>query len=119
MVLVAYKVKIAPVPVCTAGGDTVLVMKVLDDGANIEAVNETGAALMWAALNGHVPVAKRLLSRRAVVSAKAASGATELLGAADQRHAAVVEILLQKGSGFNRQEQGRKDAFGCCSHSGT
>jgi ankyrin repeat protein len=59
--------------------------------------------LMWAAFNGHTPVASFLLGQGAEVDAKDNNGRTALMYAASGPFQEIVELLLKNGAEINTQ----------------
>ena len=80
-------------------GDTDLIEKLLENGADIEAKDQYGnTALTTAALYGRQSIVECLLDRGADIEAKDQYGRTALLLAAWQGHKSIVECLLDRGA---------------------
>ena len=81
-------------------GDTALIKRLLENGAEIEAKDKDGwTALTSAALHGHRSVVECLLDRGADIEAKDKDGYwTALTSAAWQSHKSIVECLLDRGA---------------------
>src|ERR1700752_4488174 len=82
-------------------GDAAAVTAALDKGADVNAKYRYGmTALFKAAERGHTEVAKILLDRGIDVKVKDTFyGATAMSWALDNKHFAVVKLILQKGGG--------------------
>ncbi|OCL01600.1 hypothetical protein AOQ84DRAFT_383587, partial [Glonium stellatum] len=94
--------------VCRLGHNEV-VERLLQKGANVNAVGDYRTALQAAAEGGHLAVVERLLQKGADVNAAAAAGyhgRTALQAAAEGGHLAVVERLLQEGADINAAAAG-------------
>jgi uncharacterized protein len=86
-------------------------------GAKVDSADEKHhqTALMWAAAEGHAPVAQMLIEVGADYKARLASGMTPLLFAVREGHADVVRVLLKAGADVNETvpvEGGRRRAVG-------
>lgn len=68
-------------------------------------------ALMIAALNGYVPMAKFLIENGARVNEKHKDGWTPLMVAAQNGHITMVELLLEKGAEINAVNGGDANAL--------
>lgn len=89
----------SPLLVAASSGHLWVVNKLLDAGANLEAVNHRGETpLLGAAAGGHLEVVDKLLDAGASVDASNGSGDTALIAAAMNAHLGVVRTLLQKGA---------------------
>jgi len=60
--------------------------------------------MMFAAVNGHDPVADLLLRHGAEINLQSSKGGTALTRAADNGHERVVEVLIQHGAEINAQD---------------
>jgi hypothetical protein len=86
-------------PAAAMAGDVDAVLRLLELGLPVDAVDAQGcSALLRAAGGGQVELARRLLARGADPSARARTGATPLSAAISMRHTPVVEALLQAGA---------------------
>lgn len=80
-------------------GDALAVQRMIEHGACVEAVSADGTtALMTAAAEGHLEVARVLLLHNADVNAANAEGETALHIAVHENHLDIVELLLQQGA---------------------
>jgi uncharacterized protein len=98
-------------------GTLASVKALLGRGAKVDSRDEKHqqTALMWAAAEGHAPVAEMLIEVGADVKARLASGMTPLLFAVREGHADVVRVLLKAGADVNETvpvEGGRRRAVG-------
>lgn len=84
-----------PLMVASATGNTAMVKKLLDDGANIEAKDHLdGTALMWAAKGGHTETVKALLMHGANLEAKHyMAGYNAFMFAAANMHSDTFKLL--------------------------
>jgi hypothetical protein len=75
-------------------GNVALVKKLLEKGADVNAVNKDGeTALMWASDKGHTEVAKLLIEKGADVNVADKSGTTALIWASLAGHTEIVKLL--------------------------
>jgi cytochrome c2 len=79
-------------------GDTELVARLLDEGADVNDADNFGTALHYASLKGLAPVAELLLSRGADQNLNFDMLGTPLHLAARMDHAAVVSVLVDGGA---------------------
>jgi len=98
-------------------GTLASVKALLGRGAKVDGRDETHqqTALMWAAAEGHAPVAAMLIEVGADVKARLASGMTPLLFAVREGHSDVVRVLLKAGADVNETvpvEGGRRRVVG-------
>lgn len=88
-----------PLHIASAAGYSTAVQFLLENGANISAINSAQeTALHSAASDGHEAVVQLLLGRDADVSVADRVGETALHRAASRGHDGVVRMLLEKGS---------------------
>jgi ankyrin repeat protein len=106
-------------PLMTAArtGSRAAVKALLEHGALVGVKEERRGqtALMWAAAEGHAPVAQDLIAAGADVTARLPSGFTPLLFAVREGHLAVVRGLLEAGADVNDTipaDPGRRRAYG-------
>lgn len=79
----------------------------IEHGANVNARDDKGfTPLHMAALTGHLPVVRLLLSKRAQVDAKSTKGASPLYKAAEAGQLETVSVLLGSGADVNADFQG-------------
>jgi ankyrin repeat protein len=98
-------------------GTLASVKALLGRGAKVDARDEKHqqTALMWAAAEGHAPVAEMLIEVGADVKTRLASGMTPLLFAVREGHGEVVRVLLKAGADVNATVPiggGRRRAIG-------
>lgn len=87
-------------------GDALAVQRMVEQGACVEAVSADGtSALMTAAGEGHLEVAKVLLLHNAKVNAANADGDTPLHFAVKHNHPEVAALLLEKGSAVDARNK--------------
>jgi ankyrin repeat protein len=81
-------------------GDIAAVQQLLQKGANVEALGQSGVTpLMLASNNGHADVVKLLLGAKANVNAISQDGLTPLYGASQKDgHPDIVKLLLAAGA---------------------
>ena len=84
-------------------GDTVALVKALDDGAKIDSLDTRRSqngrmALNWAAYNNHAAAARILLDRGAPIEAKNLTGFTALHHAAEAGSLEAAEVLVARGA---------------------
>jgi ankyrin repeat protein len=83
-------------------GDVNQAAALLNEGAQVNATNNSGrTSLYLAALGGHEAVARLLLEMGAAVNAADNSGSTPLHEAAGRGHEAVARLLLEMGAAVN------------------
>ncbi|NBX72517.1 DEAD/DEAH box helicase, partial [bacterium] len=83
-----------------------VVQALLNSGANINLQNNDGwAALMAAALNGHLAVVQALLNSGANINLQNKDGLTPLMAAAKNCHLPIVQALLSQGANTNLQDK--------------
>ena len=86
-------------------GRMALVSLLLENGANIEAKNNsTWTSLMKAAHKGNKEVVSLLLEKGADVNAKTDYGRTALMAASNQGKTEIVSMLLEKGADVNMND---------------
>jgi ankyrin repeat protein len=79
-----------------------VVMKLLENGADINAADNAGVtALMYAAENGHKAIVELLLNKGADIDAARNDDGTALMYAALNGHKGTAELLLNKGANIN------------------
>ena len=84
------------------GGYLERVRALLDDGADIEAMDKYRAtALIIAAVHGHSQIVQLLLDSGANVNAKTEEDETALIHAAEHGHSQIVQLLLDSGANVN------------------
>jgi ankyrin repeat protein len=89
----------ADLPAAAQQGDADAVLRLLDLGLPLDAVDAQGCtALLRASGGGHLPIVQALLERGADPAHAARSGATSLSAALSMRHDAVVQALLERGA---------------------
>jgi len=94
----------ADLPAAAIAGDTDAVIKLLDLGIAVDAVDRQGAnALLRAAGSGHSALVALLLARGADPAQAAPGGATPLSAAVTARRDAVVTALLEHGVGVDHR----------------
>ena len=75
------------------------VKELLEQGANVDVVNNEGdTPLMWACFMGDKPVVELLIGRGVDVNVKNNSGNTALDFASSKKHEGIVELLLKHGA---------------------
>ena len=87
-------------------GDTVALVKALDEGAKIDSLdtrrNPNGRRpLNWAAFNDHAAAVRILLDRGAPIDATNLTGFTPLHHAAEAGSVAAAEVLIARGANLN------------------
>jgi ankyrin repeat protein len=86
-------------PAAAISGDAEAVVRLLDLGLPVDAVDPQGCtALLRAAGGGHEGIVGYLLERGADPGLSARTGATPLSAAISMRHARIVDLLLQAGA---------------------
>ncbi len=80
-----------------AVGDTALIKRLLDEGADINAKDEGLTLLMKAATEGYVRTAKLLVDKGADIDVKTNEGNTALMYAAMAGYAKIAELLINAG----------------------
>jgi len=86
-------------PAAAISGDAEAVVRLLDLGLPVDAVDPQGCtALLRAAGGGHEGIVGYLLERGADPGLSARTGATPLSAAISMRHARIVDVLLQAGA---------------------
>ena len=86
-------------------GELQQVVKWLQQGGHVDAIDGNGNALLQAAAaGGQLRVAKELLQRGASIDLRGINGATALMVAAGQGHNAVVRLLLEHKAGIDLQD---------------
>ncbi|WP_158685529.1 ankyrin repeat domain-containing protein [Microbacterium halophytorum] len=79
-------------------GDRVLLQEI-DDGYNVNSVNENGdSLLLLAAQGGHVELVRGLIARGADLAHRNHRGVTPVIAAASRGHHDVVESLVHAGA---------------------
>lgn len=82
----------------SAEGNALSVKALIEEGANVEALENDGwTPLTIAAREGHLEVVKLLLEKGANVNKLEGGGHTALFWANRNRHQQVIELLLSKG----------------------
>jgi uncharacterized protein len=79
-------------------GDTALVAKLLDEGADINEKDDGITLLMKASTEGYLKTAKLLVDRKADVDARSNEGGTALIAASVAGYAKIVELLVNAGA---------------------
>jgi len=82
-------------------GDTALVKKLLDEGADINAKDNGFTLLMKAATEGYLRTAKLLIDKKADVDARSNEGGTALIAASMGGYTKIVELLINAGANTN------------------
>ena len=78
-------------------GDTALVKKLLDEGADINAKDDGLTLLMKAATEGYLKTAKLLIDKKADIDVKTNEGNTALMAASMAGYTKIVELLVNAG----------------------
>jgi uncharacterized protein len=79
-------------------GDTALITKLLDGGADINEKDDGITLLMKAATEGYLKTAKLLVDRKVDVDARSNEGGTALIAASVAGYAKIVELLVNAGA---------------------
>jgi len=79
-------------------GDTALVKKLLDEGADINAKDDGLTLLMKAATEGYLKTAKLLIDKKADIDARSNEGGTALIAASMAGYTKIVELLVNAGA---------------------
>jgi ankyrin repeat protein len=79
-------------------GDTALVKKLLDEGADINAKDDGLTLLMKAATEGYLKTAKLLIDKKADIDMKTNEGNTALMAASMAGYTKIVELLVDAGA---------------------
>jgi len=79
-------------------GDTALVKKLLDEGADINAKDDGLTLLMKAATEGYLKTAKLLIDKKADINARTNEGNTALMAASMTGYTKIVELLVNVGA---------------------
>ncbi|KAH8747739.1 ankyrin repeat-containing domain protein [Diaporthe sp. PMI_573] len=94
--------KDAALPWAAGGGHEAIVKLLLEQGADVNAMDELGrSALGWAAGRGHEAIVKLLLEQGADVK----SARSALSSAAEGGHEAIVKLLLEQGADVNAKHE--------------
>ncbi len=86
-------------------GDAAAVKRLLEKGANVNALNKEGETpLMIAARNGHIAVVEALITKKTDIDALSyINGITALMEAAQNGHTQIVALLLRVKANANLQ----------------
>jgi uncharacterized protein len=108
---VANDLKLTPLALASANGNTAIVDSLLKSGADPNAAGESGVTpLMQAARTGSVDTVRVLLSHGANVNAKENDRQqTALMWAVSQKHPAVVAALLEGGADVHARTRARSE----------
>lgn len=98
-------VEAGPLGDAAKSGDKALVMKLLDEGTEVNELHAVGTALHWAALNGHAEVVAVLASRGADPNVKSDLLGTPLHAAANRGHSEVIVVLLDHGASIDARDR--------------
>jgi uncharacterized protein len=79
-------------------GDTALIKRLLDKGADINAKDNDFTLLMKAATEGYVKTSQLLIDKGADIDAKTDEGSTALICAARAGYPKIVELLINAGA---------------------
>jgi ankyrin repeat protein len=79
-------------------GDTALIKRLLDKGADINAKDNDFTLLMKAATEGYEKTSKLLIDKGAYIDAKTDEGSTALICAARAGYPKIVELLINAGA---------------------
>jgi FOG: Ankyrin repeat len=79
-------------------GDTALIKRLLDKGADINAKDNDFTLLMKAATEGYVKTSKLLIDKGAYIDVKTDEGSTALICAARAGYPKIVELLINAGA---------------------
>lgn len=79
-------------------GDTALIKRLLDKGADINAKDDGLTLLMKAATEGYLKTAKLLIDKKADINAKTNKGNTALMAASMGGYTKIVELLVNAGA---------------------
>ena len=79
-------------------GDTALVKKLLDEGADINAKDDGLTLLTKAATEGYLKTAKLLIDKKADINARTNEGNTALMAASMTGYTKIVELLVNVGA---------------------
>ena len=82
-------------------GDTALVKKLLDEGADVNAKDNGFTLLMKAATEGYLKTAKLLIDNKAEIDARSNEGGTALIAASMGGYTKIVELLVNAGANTN------------------
>jgi len=92
---------------------------IASDGEVVNALDNTGdTALIYASLNGHLPVVKELITHSANVNARDNDGNTALIYASAYGQLPVVSKLIEHGALVNEQNNNGKTALTVTSENG-
>ncbi len=90
-----------------ASGDSAAAVRLLGQGANVEAKNNQGdTPLLLAAKSGKIDTAERLVEKGANIEAKNNVGDTALIAACTVGHADLARMLVEKGADINARDVG-------------
>jgi len=83
-------------------GQLEVVRRLIDKGADVDAVKKDGAtALMWASQGGNLEIVRLLIEKGANVNAVKKEGATALMRAIEYNHLEIARLLIEKGANVN------------------
>ena len=95
------------------------IRSLLDQGANVNAVDANGVTLLIAAsYNGQVEIVRLLLAKGAQVDKAEGSGFTPLHIASQQGHTEIVKLLLDKNAQVNKAKVGNNTPLYAASRNG-
>lgn len=95
-----YAYKDEQVMDAASNGNTKLIKKLINSGANINANNGRWTALIWASFTGHLDIVKELIHAGANVNAND-DGWTALMKASIRNHLDIVKELIHSGADLN------------------
>lgn len=95
----------------TQAGDLKIVIRLLDQGVNPNAVVHTNTALIFAARDGQLEIAQVLIERGADVNWIDGEGVTPLILAALKGHVEIAKLLLAQGADPTIRDQWHRSAI--------
>lgn len=109
-----------PVLICaSAAGFSYVVLLLLDEGAEIDVVDNNGrTALIWACAKGRIEIVKLLLDKGANLHVADKDGRTALIWASANGHVETVKLLLKRGASIDFADINRDTAYSLASLEG-